>query len=143
MIRRPPRSTLFPYTTLFRSPSCRARRVGNGGKRRRIERKTRGLPRLLRRSERGAETRAFRQPPLDEVGGPQRKDRRRPAMRQHCQAAPGGILAAHAKTGPGQEHAVGEALAAELVEKDPRALLVQLGRYAPPAVGHGPQAFVL
>src|SRR3712207_8556706 len=26
MIRRPPRSTLFPYTTLFRSPTCRARR---------------------------------------------------------------------------------------------------------------------
>src|SRR5260221_3637822 len=25
MIRRPPRSTLFPYTTLFRSPSRRAR----------------------------------------------------------------------------------------------------------------------
>src|SRR5256885_9530566 len=24
MIRRPPRSTLFPYTTLFRSTSCRA-----------------------------------------------------------------------------------------------------------------------
>src|SRR4051794_41622616 len=24
MIRRPPRSTLFPYTTLFRSPTCRA-----------------------------------------------------------------------------------------------------------------------
>src|SRR5438034_3850111 len=23
MIRRPPRSTLFPYTTLFRSPPCR------------------------------------------------------------------------------------------------------------------------
>src|SRR2546430_10389435 len=23
MIRRPPRSTLFPYTTLFRSPGCR------------------------------------------------------------------------------------------------------------------------
>src|SRR5258708_19812050 len=23
MIRRPPRSTLFPYTTLFRSPICR------------------------------------------------------------------------------------------------------------------------
>src|SRR2546430_9944384 len=23
MIRRPPRSTLFPYTTLFRSPVCR------------------------------------------------------------------------------------------------------------------------
>src|SRR2546427_8933935 len=24
MIRRPPRSTLFPYTTLFRSPLCQA-----------------------------------------------------------------------------------------------------------------------
>src|SRR5436190_13886772 len=23
MLRRPPRSTLFPYTTLFRSPACR------------------------------------------------------------------------------------------------------------------------
>src|SRR2546422_7568845 len=29
MIRRPPRSTLFPYTTLFRSPiACRERKVG-------------------------------------------------------------------------------------------------------------------
>src|SRR2546429_6651933 len=27
MIRRPPRSTLFPYTTLFRSPRCIAARV--------------------------------------------------------------------------------------------------------------------
>src|SRR5256885_11549871 len=26
MIRRPPRSTLFPYTTLFRSPRAQARR---------------------------------------------------------------------------------------------------------------------
>src|SRR5258708_39905179 len=26
MIRRPPRSTLFPYTTLFRSPACSALR---------------------------------------------------------------------------------------------------------------------
>src|SRR3712207_7734469 len=26
MIRRPPRSTLFPYTTLFRSMACAARR---------------------------------------------------------------------------------------------------------------------
>src|SRR5256885_5028515 len=25
MIRRPPRSTLFPYTTLFRSPNCGGR----------------------------------------------------------------------------------------------------------------------
>src|SRR2546425_9044172 len=27
MIRRPPRSTLFPYTTLFRSDSCRCSRA--------------------------------------------------------------------------------------------------------------------
>src|SRR2546426_1891164 len=30
MIRRPPRSTLFPYTTLFRSPDCRAARDAEG-----------------------------------------------------------------------------------------------------------------
>src|SRR5947209_13474891 len=32
MIRRPPRSTLFPYTTLFRSrgSSCRSRRFAGG-----------------------------------------------------------------------------------------------------------------
>src|SRR3712207_7176322 len=29
MIRRPPRSTLFPYTTLFRSASASSRRVGS------------------------------------------------------------------------------------------------------------------
>src|SRR2546430_13140241 len=28
MIRRPPRSTLFPYTTLFRSDSCLDRLIG-------------------------------------------------------------------------------------------------------------------
>src|SRR5689334_23676207 len=31
MIRRPPRSTLFPYTTLFRSVGQAARGVGTGG----------------------------------------------------------------------------------------------------------------
>src|SRR6266536_2871511 len=36
MIRRPPRSTLFPYTTLFRS---------SGGRRRRAERRSRRLGR--------------------------------------------------------------------------------------------------
>src|SRR2546427_9983932 len=30
MIRRPPRSTLFPYTTLFRSNICDQRAVGEG-----------------------------------------------------------------------------------------------------------------
>src|SRR2546430_10909050 len=31
MIRRPPRSTLFPYTTLFRSPPSHDRRGGGRG----------------------------------------------------------------------------------------------------------------
>src|SRR5258705_10161426 len=30
MIRRPPRSTLFPYTTLFRSPAVQRRVIWNG-----------------------------------------------------------------------------------------------------------------
>src|SRR3712207_8728001 len=30
MIRRPPRSTLFPYTTLFRSAGCEAGAAGRG-----------------------------------------------------------------------------------------------------------------
>src|SRR5437762_5913681 len=32
MIRRPPRSTLFPYTTLFRSRASPAARIGAGGR---------------------------------------------------------------------------------------------------------------
>src|SRR5437764_13288733 len=32
LIRRPPRSTLFPYTTLFRSPVCRRRRPDPAGR---------------------------------------------------------------------------------------------------------------
>src|SRR2546430_13676689 len=32
MIRRPPRSTLFPYTTLFRSRNCQAARCHDGSK---------------------------------------------------------------------------------------------------------------
>src|SRR2546425_4766235 len=31
MIRRPPRSTLFPYTTLFRSPSVNCKSVSSAG----------------------------------------------------------------------------------------------------------------
>src|SRR3712207_9576372 len=37
MIRRPPRSTLFPYTTLFRSDPPRAGRVRDGAARASIE----------------------------------------------------------------------------------------------------------
>src|SRR6266496_5507557 len=32
MIRRPPRSTLFPYTTLFRSPGTAARHPSSAGR---------------------------------------------------------------------------------------------------------------
>src|SRR3712207_8847132 len=32
MIRRPPRSTLFPYTTLFRSAGSRRERASGGGR---------------------------------------------------------------------------------------------------------------
>src|SRR2546426_5295212 len=42
MIRRPPRSTLFPYTTLFRSHNAVHRREAETG----------ALPLLLRREER-------------------------------------------------------------------------------------------
>src|SRR5437899_8901227 len=35
MIRRPPRSTLFPYTTLFRSYPCPEKALGSGASHRR------------------------------------------------------------------------------------------------------------
>src|SRR2546422_8351080 len=41
MIRRPPRSTLFPYTTLFRSEGAMLREVANG--------RARGEPNSIRR----------------------------------------------------------------------------------------------
>src|SRR6266478_6173910 len=46
MIRRPPRSTLFPYTTLFRSRSLACFRLAAGARRRRhggVERRAGGL----------------------------------------------------------------------------------------------------
>src|SRR2546422_2268913 len=45
MIRRPPRSTLFPYTTLFRSPTHRVRRLGAVGDARRVAEIDHGLMR--------------------------------------------------------------------------------------------------
>src|SRR3712207_8230458 len=56
MIRRPPRSTLFPYTTLFRSPqggpNCPTTRAGEG---RRTEKKA---PRMERRDAADSERHA-------------------------------------------------------------------------------------
>src|SRR3712207_7588825 len=56
MIRRPPRSTLFPYTTLFRSPH-RERRTGRAGRMRACR-------------DSAAVPLAARGPGLDEVGRP-------------------------------------------------------------------------
>src|SRR3712207_7938818 len=52
MIRRPPRSTLFPYTTLFRSgyPACRSCDFGRG-RRRQIQRGKFGFRPKMRREE--------------------------------------------------------------------------------------------
>src|SRR2546427_8967893 len=44
MIRRPPRSTLFPYTTLFRSVNRERRCIGNRRLRYRSEPRNRGTP---------------------------------------------------------------------------------------------------
>src|SRR3989442_8489160 len=43
MIRRPPRSTLFPYTTLFRSPLCADLQDGMHGRGRIVGGRQRGL----------------------------------------------------------------------------------------------------
>src|SRR5436190_4162401 len=57
LIRRPPRSTLFPYTTLFRSPrgprASLPRRSGSADqRRRRLDRRDAGSPRGDRKSTR-------------------------------------------------------------------------------------------
>src|SRR2546430_7493005 len=51
MIRRPPRSTLFPYTTLFRSPARRAPRGSWSGR----SPRTRGGPAAARSEEHTSE----------------------------------------------------------------------------------------
>src|SRR3989441_6974366 len=59
MIRRPPRSTLFPYTTLFRSRTCPGRRPattwpGTRLGRRRWRNRNAAVPREVVRDGRGA-----------------------------------------------------------------------------------------
>src|SRR5438034_8827132 len=54
MIRRPPRSTLFPYTTLFRSPAPPLR--GRRGRDRRADRRSRRAPEPLRPARRSPGT---------------------------------------------------------------------------------------
>src|SRR5258707_5963363 len=56
MIRRPPRSTLFPYTTLFRSPTPPDNRGRNGAPSARAEpRVERGARRPMRSEEHTSE----------------------------------------------------------------------------------------
>src|SRR3712207_7482340 len=62
MIRRPPRSTLFPYTTLFRSRAAPGGTLGDGGRR------------LLRRATRRAAPRVGRR--CQSVGGADARLRR-------------------------------------------------------------------
>src|SRR5438874_9233686 len=63
MIRRPPRSTLFPYTTLFRSPHAgRYPRTIEAGSRDREGRES-GEPLPDRRHPLGVPARIARQPP--------------------------------------------------------------------------------
>src|SRR3712207_8695026 len=57
MIRRPPRSTLFPYTTLFRSPRARPGRPGLD-EATRLQRRRTGRPRLVRAGGRPPRARA-------------------------------------------------------------------------------------
>src|SRR3712207_8731822 len=60
MIRRPPRSTLFPYTTLFRSPHrARARRPAPRGAR--LSRRAARGPARLRAAVRAARVRGGEQ----------------------------------------------------------------------------------
>src|SRR2546426_9230950 len=56
MIRRPPRSTLFPYTTLFRSRRGARRRAGGVADREPREARGSGLPAGSRRSARAVTT---------------------------------------------------------------------------------------
>src|SRR3712207_7607862 len=70
MIRRPPRSTLFPYTTLFRSGVRR-----NDGDRERIE----GRP----RADRAGSPRGGYQQVLRGSSGPQQRELRGPRSEEH------------------------------------------------------------
>src|SRR3712207_6972830 len=60
MIRRPPRSTLFPYTTLFRSPPAAARRGGPASARCRAARRRAAARRARRTPSRAARARSPR-----------------------------------------------------------------------------------
>src|SRR3989442_5402275 len=81
MIRRPPRSTLFPYTPLFRSPNR------SGAPRRgRLSSRLRQLFVLRRLRFRDRLPHPAQQPPVVERGDPARAPRPRWSPRRHRQA---------------------------------------------------------
>src|SRR2546429_3219254 len=55
MIRRPPRSTLFPYTTLFRSVGARARGAAPARRLHRVDRRVSGAAAASRSEEHTSE----------------------------------------------------------------------------------------
>src|SRR3712207_8245417 len=73
MIRRPPRSTLFPYTTLFRSSGEDGRRQPGAARQRARRRRSATLARGLPR--RGGDDRAVAGDPAG-AGGGLRRDRK-------------------------------------------------------------------
>src|SRR3712207_2441764 len=79
MIRRPPRSTLFPYTTLFRSGPARPHRRG-------ARQLRRAAVRGARRGRRGRQGRRRGRPPDDPRGA---ADQRHPRGRRHPEPAAG------------------------------------------------------
>src|SRR2546430_11322705 len=67
MIRRPPRSTLFPYTTLFRSLAGRKQRLAGERTPQRLERRRRQLRDVRHRHM--ADTLPLTDAPPDEIRG--------------------------------------------------------------------------
>src|SRR3712207_8062606 len=85
MIRRPPRSTLFPYTTLFRSEE---QREGD-------ERRVAGDAAVERDGERGAREPGHREPPDGDRAhhGPLTRDRKSTQLNsRHAQISYSGFL---------------------------------------------------
>src|SRR2546430_11491855 len=87
MIRRPPRSTLFPYTTLFRSHGGQAPRRRDRHPRRRPRRPDRGL------APPGASFRGNADPAA-------RRQGRVTTISTAASAAPGALLGVYAPVGP-------------------------------------------
>src|SRR2546427_10796296 len=110
MIRRPPRSTLFPYTTLFRSPP--PRREDLLGKRPRPRRDLRGIPLAVHVRDRAPDTLAD---PREVVAG-------RPDHMRH-ERLPARITLVAARL---RHRDVGRSEAVPHVEEAPQLVLVEL-----------------